>query len=303
MAEQPVPEETWGKNIVKSITELNHTMGTLRVSYQKQNLYDIVTPFDGSSPAQCSHWLSSLNKFTSLHGNTSDSTLCKLAYMTARGPCSEFINRWNIQQAQKAEQLQIPIEQVMSWGDLKKNLLAHFSVVSDRAHAHDVLRKIRQLPGETLTFYAERIHRLAKDAYSVDDLETAASQNLAQRQLVNYFIDGLQDQSIMFRVLRKQPTSLDDALKVAREEYIFSKRFELRSPRLHQYDIDQSIEDEEDPMEVNYVCSNIPEEYRYYGSTNHMFKYRSKTDTPVRHFAPDRGRFHVDSDSSESTDE
>ena len=69
MAEQPVSEETWGKNIVKSITELNHTMGTLRESYQKQNLFDIVTPFDGSSPAQCSLWLSSLNKFTTLHGD------------------------------------------------------------------------------------------------------------------------------------------------------------------------------------------------------------------------------------------
>ena len=239
MAENQNMPVDWEGNIVRSLVNLNQTIGTLRETYQKQNLYDIVTPFEGEPSFKCVDWICSIEKFAELHGNTDEATMCKLAYMTARGPCSDFINRWNLQQTQLAAQQQIPVAQFLNWKALKKNIMAHFGEITDSEHAHDELREIKQFPDETLTFYGERIHRLYKDAYSVEDLGDAASQRLAQRQIVNYFIDGLANQSIQFKVIRKQPSTLDAALKIAQEEDTLLRRFHLRCPRLHEYSDNQ----------------------------------------------------------------
>ena len=57
---------------------------------------------------------------------------------------------------------------------------------------------------ESVSLYAERMFRLSRDAYSNAELTDPTSYSLAQRQLVNYFIDGLYDKSIKLKLMRRQ---------------------------------------------------------------------------------------------------
>ena len=60
-------------------------------------------------------------------------------------------------------------------------------------------------------------------------MNDASLYAMAQRQLVNVFIDGLRDKSIKLKVMRSGPNTLDAALKTARDEVNILQRFDLRN--------------------------------------------------------------------------
>ena len=125
----------------------------------------------------------------------------------------------------------------------------------DANHALDLLRKVKQGTHESVSMYAERIHRLSIEAYTVEELSARPSFNMAQRQLVNYFTDGLVDRSIRLKIMRNTPGTLDEAVGIARGEVNLMKRFELRngpSPRVgtnNQY--------LEEPMDINHIRRKV----------------------------------------------
>ena len=271
------PQPTFEEVMVSTLRDLDQTMVSLRGSYNRQNLSEIVTPFNGENPKRCRDWIASIEKFAELHGETDDRRMCEIAYMTAREYASFFTERW-----MRSE------EGPRTWRGLKENLLAHFSVVTDCEHAHDLLRKVRQGPTETSSFFAERIHRLAIDAYSETELNSPHTKALVQKQLVNYFIDGLNDPSIKFKLFRKAPADLNQALRIAREEQTVAQRFELRNPRKNksylQHRGDLDIRGEE-PMEVDHVRKS---------NACHYCGLRGHFAVRCRQRLRDRGQFQND---------
>ena len=224
----------------QTLASLDSTMHSLKNSYNATNLVSMVPPYHGNSDT-CRLWLSNVLKFCEINNEQSDGRRVQIAYATARGPVSDFIKRWTDNKNLNQE--------VVTWDALKADLISHFSAVSDSDHAHDVLKKIKQGPSETVSFYAERIHRLAKEAYTVNDLTDAGSRALAQKQLVSYFLDGLRDVGIKLKLLRKNPTTLDAALNIAREECALMQRFELRNPRAVPRTSPRLQHPDEEPME------------------------------------------------------
>ena len=86
-----------------------------------------------------------------------------------------------------------------------------------------LLRKVQQKPGETVQVYAERLLTLAEDAYP-------AQQGAAvQRQQIDIFVDGLQEDQLKLKVLRANPQTLDAAVTTATNEQNLRKRFSLRT--------------------------------------------------------------------------
>lgn len=244
------------------LTNLDATLSSLKTSYSTQGLRDIVTPYAGDSN-KCREWLTNVEKFAELNGEETNNGKIRLAYMSARGAVSDFIKRFTAE---------TPRDEI-TWPNLTKNLIAHFSVVSDSEHAHDVLRKIKQRPGETVSFFSERIYELAKDAYADHDLENKpGAKEMAERQLVNYFVDGLSDRSVKLKVLRKGCRTLGDALAVARDEATFIRRFELRNPRQYRdraRAVEQDIDGGEEPMDIDVAQLRTRRECRKCGRMGH----------------------------------
>ena len=76
--------------------------------------------------------------------------------------------------------------------------------------------------------FAERIFRLSQDAYTRAEMNDAGSYVMAQRQIVNCFIDGINDRSIKLKIMRHMQPDLNTVLNLASTEINLLKRFELR---------------------------------------------------------------------------
>ena len=226
---------------------LDQTIVKFNVTLAQQGIHEFVGTYDGQN-SKCRDWISALDKFCEVQ-SFGDARRIDAAFLTARSCVEDFIRRW------KAN---TPAPQ--TWNKLASDLFNHFDSTIDPSHALDVLRRIRQGPHESVSLYAERMFRLSRDAYSNAELTDPTSYSLAQRQLVNYFIDGLYDKSIKLKLMRQAPTDLNAAVRLAREELNLMKRFELRNGPLYK----QNSPAPEEPMEVNqirprkcHVCGQI----------------------------------------------
>ena len=132
---------------------------------------------------------------------------------------------------------------------------------------------------ENVSLFAERIFRLSKDAYIHGEINNALTAKLAQRQLVNYLIDGLYDMSVSLKIMRQNPENLNDALKSARDELNLMKRVEMRNGRLNK-EVDRAIDKRNpEPMDISHVksrschkCGRIGHLARNCGQEKHFDK-------------------------------
>ena len=225
------------EEIIKgTLANLDATLTSIKVSCSTQGLRDIVSTYEGE-PHKCREWLTNVDKFAELNGEETTNGKIRLAYMTARGVVSDFIKRYT---------RETPVADI-TWVHFTKSVISHFSVITDSEQAHDALRKIKQRPGESASLLGERIYELAKDAYADYNLkEKNEAKKMADRQLVNYFIDGLADRVIKLKVFRKGVKTLDEAIKVAREEASFMQRFEDRTRGETPMEVDTDMYNEDD---------------------------------------------------------
>ena len=185
-------------------------MSNVSTALGAQGINQIITPYEGD-PKKFKEWVKSIEKYAVLANLGNDDRIKRVAYQASRGPVSEFIRRYqdNNQQA--------------TWDQLKAELNVRFSEVTDAQHAIMLLRKVQQKPGETVQVYAERLLTLAEDAYP-------AQQGAAvQRQQIDIFVDGLQEDQLKLKVLRANPQTLDAAVTTATNEQNLRKRFSLRT--------------------------------------------------------------------------
>ena len=225
-------------NILRS---LDNTLSRCNDTLNQQGISTIVGVYNGET-GSVRDWISALQKFGDIH-NFNDAQKINAAYLASTKAVEDFIGRWKTA---------TPVE-LQKWETLSEDLLVHFGLVIDSSHAFELLRNLRQNVNESTSLFAERIFRLSKEAYCKGEMNNPATAKLAQRQLVNYFIDGLRDRSVRLKIMRHNPENLSDALKVARDEINLIKRFELCSRR---FDRDTGVrlnQNEVEPMDVSQI--------------------------------------------------
>ena len=194
---------------------LTQAVGGLALTVKNQNFTHItayIGQYDGN-PLKFKEWIRTMDKYNRLNGH-SDIDKIKLAHMTSRGAVSDFIMRWQDENMNN-----------MTWNNLLSALTTHFSDVTDSEHARALLRNIKQRENESVTIYVERLYNLAQDAYNISSLSTAEGKGIVISQLINNFVEGLADDSIKMKIMRRNPANLEDALEIALAEQNLQRRF------------------------------------------------------------------------------
>ena len=238
------------ENVGGSIAAQNSVLNHLNTAIKNQRIYptllETVPVFDGDR-TRCRAWLEALEKHFDIN-KCNNTQKINSAYLTARGIVSDLIKRW---------QKDVPAAPgvVRTYEELKEEIIANFSEVTDSNHALDLLRRCKQKPGESITVFAERIYKLSKDAYSLSELAEPSAERLAQRQLVDQFVDGLLDRSIRLKIMRQAPKTLTEATRIAREERNLMERFDLRdgAGRRPFRELPEASGRQIEPMEVENI--------------------------------------------------
>jgi len=97
---------------------------------------------------------------------------------------------------------------------------------------------VRQRNDENVQLFAERILTLGTEAYQ-GFRDDRTHEGLIEKQLVGFFIDGLNDDHLKVKLMRDNPQRLAEAVNTALMEQNLRKRFMLRSGRptpINDYD-------------------------------------------------------------------
>ena len=250
------------------IVGLGTTMQNLSMAISNQGLGNVgqfIKSYNGD-PIHFKEWIKSVEKYC-LNMSFDDSNKIKVAFLTASGPVSDYISRWRESQERK------------TWDVLKEGLTKHFSDIANTDTARAMLRSIRQGPDEFVSAYSGRMYNIAKDAFLEVDPANAEAKLIIEREIINHFIDGLKHASVKYRIMRANPSTFDEASKLALEEQNLRRRFEVRNgmpiiePRINhnrnhvQHMIPQAVPIRtEENMDISHLrtrrCPNCLREHR-----------------------------------------
>ncbi|KAF0298090.1 hypothetical protein FJT64_004588 [Amphibalanus amphitrite] len=90
-------------------------------------------------------------------------------------------------------------------------LEARFGTAKKAIQAHAELASIRQQPGEATRDFADRVRQAGREAYQ----GMAAGDPAVEATVVSRFVCGLREEELQTRVLRKDPSSLTEAMRIA----------------------------------------------------------------------------------------
>ena len=188
-------------------------------------------PFDGKDKSKTRTWIAELEKQAELL-QLSDAEKINALYQNAEGGLSSYIKRWSETQGD-----------ARSYAELKRNILANFSNIPDPTAAMNQLRNIRQGIDEPVTLFAERLFILAHDCFPGISSDDTGGQRFAQSQLIHYFIQGLSNNQIKFKVMASQPDSLPKAVQIARDHINLVNSFNAfqTSHREPRYESDMEV--------------------------------------------------------------
>ena len=143
-------------NVIQDqLAGITSILGTHRVAT------DITKIGGGGDPKKFRTWIKEVKKYRVVLGANSDCTKT-IAYQTAEGPVSDFIQRYSQQNDN------------VPWDNLKRELTTRFAEITDAQHAMYVLRRTKQKAAETVQLFAERLLELAEDAWPGQSLTTSA---------------------------------------------------------------------------------------------------------------------------------
>ena len=196
-----------------------------------------IQKFDGTKASEFKSWISAIEKHAFLY-NCDDNKRKLVAYQSSSGAVSDYIRRF------------LETRNKDTFNDLKKELSQRFSDVSDKAQAFSMLGKTRQRPGEGVQIYAERLLDLARRAY--DNVQDGGAA-IIDRQLIEFFTDGLIDNSIKLKLLRDIPMTFERAVKIAMDEQSLRARFAMRMGKTGQHKTNMNYNDIPVEMEVDHV--------------------------------------------------
>ncbi|VDI26577.1 Hypothetical predicted protein [Mytilus galloprovincialis] len=204
MAEQDIGQAF--NNLAFQLQGLSNKLGA-------QGVNQIIPKFAGDA-TKFRTWIKQIEKYIVLAGLGRNEAKM-VAYQASDPPVSDFIHRWLEQNDG---------DETVGWNELKAQLVVRFSEVSDPQHAFDLLSKIKQKHGENVPIFAERLYNLAEEVFKDQNVNLP----IIQKQLVNFFINGLSLDYLKMKIMRSNPDTFQGAVAVAMTEQNLRKRFELR---------------------------------------------------------------------------
>lgn len=214
-AQPPTAPDTLSAN-------LSQNFKSILLEMRLQGLVALITPFEGESARNFRLWLRDMEKVGMSVGNDDD-RLKVLAIQTLKGPAAQFVSRT------------LRSNPTMAWPQLKQALLSRFSDISDTQVALQSLKRATQRQDESVQSFSERIITLGEEAFETLDL----SHVLIQQQLVDAFIQGVRDDKIARRIIEKRPETLALAVKIATNQQMTNKTFQLRRQLEEPMDVSQ----------------------------------------------------------------
>ena len=229
------------QNLAPEVGLLNNHLGLLVRANTTQGVHTVVKNFGGEAK-HFKTWIKSIEKFSAI-SEVEDSRVRYIALQTAEGPVSDFIQRY------------IATHPRSDWSTLKTELTDRFGEVTDRAHARAILRTLKQKRHESPQMFCERLITASEDAFDRTD-RTPNGDLLPgiERILIDYFVDGIADNSIKMKLLRENPVTLKKATEIANNEQHLKARYQLRvgetAPR-EMHLTEQTIGRHEEPMQID----------------------------------------------------
>lgn len=199
-----------------------------------QSIGQMIGTFDGN-PTKFREWIKQIDKYAVLMNALNRRPV--IAYQASAGVVSDFIQRF------------LQTEAAGDWNELKRQLTVRFGEIADENHAFALLQRVRQNPKESVPLYAERLMTLAGEAFPGQ-----MGAAVVQRQLTNFFVDGLAHDFLKMKVMRDNSITLDRAVQVAMQEENLRQRFELRT--INSRPISQprpTVRRGEEAMEVDHA--------------------------------------------------
>ena len=190
-----------------AVQHVTNELRGLRSAIGFNNISQSIKTCDGSQ-ANLRNWLTEVEKFAYI--NRIDENATKLiAYQSARGKCSEF--------------LQIVFQEYPrdSWEEIKEQLIARFGETTNPRKSFFILRHRRQKPDETIQAFSDELFTLSRKAYP----NLRGHEAFIETELVEIFINGLRSPELQLKLLRDNPRTLMDAVKIALVEHYILKRF------------------------------------------------------------------------------
>ena len=208
-------------------------LGQITRVLQRQSIIQAVKPFAGD-PSRFREWIKNIEKHALLTGGDEANKII-IAYQSSSGIVSDFIRRF----------LDTPGDN-RTWVELKRQLGVRFAEVSDEQHAFALLQRTKQSRNESVPVFAERLQTLAVEAYP-DGLAGPV-----QRQLIGFFVDGLEQDGLKMKLMRDNPATFGDAVRIATEEQNLRLKFALRTKGMGVRDIGMG-QVRHEPMEVDHL--------------------------------------------------
>ena len=192
-----------------------------------------VTPYKGETK-DFKRWVRDIERHVrAIAGN--DESRISVATQTSQGIVAYFLFRYRNDHGH------------FTWQELKDELSNRFGDIVDASTALTQLRRMKQNSGESVTVFAERILDKASDAYPEEPLD----EPLISRQLVDIYVDGLQEPFVARKIMRDDPQNFQAAVNLAVKETRLTKKFALRK-RLPG----ESSSQRHTPMEVDSLEQN-----------------------------------------------
>lgn len=213
------------QGLANQMAGLTNAMGAHGIS-------QLVEPFSGE-PSKFREWIKAIEKYAILTQANQD-RVKMIAFQASKGAVSDFIRRY------------MATNPNHDWDRLKAELTARFSEVTDPQVAFTLLRQVKQKHNENVQVYAERLLTLAEEAFQGQ----AGGIQGAERQLVGFFTDGLRDPPLRLKIMRDNPPTLQQAVRIATQEQNLRKRFSLRGQ--DSLDEFQFGGRNEQPMEIDH---------------------------------------------------
>ena len=245
----PLPEQIDANAPILLKAQLNNTLQKLKSVVATMNISSAIMPYSGEDSKRFADWINDCERFAILtRVDTKDIKL--LAFQTSREPISSYIRR----------RLDNAITKNETWAEFKSNLAARFSFITDESVAFLMLRNARQEESESVVLFSERLINLVDNCFLAQEVDSA----YVEKELLNIFINGLRSETLMYRLMKANPHTLNDAISIALNEETMRKRFDLRTGREANFEgrpsqpmtsnqtVPTNNEREEIEMEVNH---------------------------------------------------
>ena len=248
-----------------------------QVAEERQLLMDLATQVkvtDGTCPNAVRLWIKNIDRATT--HTTNMVLITKLVRKTIMGPLQFAVESFLTEKTTANIELS---RNDITWSIIKPHVKQTFLPYNESELLVQKLSLVRQGTNEDLNPYKLRFLEAVEDAYPVSERTLEAT-----RKCIKFFLKGLASSNVTSAVLRGDPQTLEDAIRLAEKEYHFDSSL--------QEFITQRVEV---PMDISAVPPPKPDlEKQLQQITSKLAKLEARQDQvlPPRQYRRQQNRFH-----------